>query len=67
MKSRSFAARKNSSSVIPARGLGRSTVHTSYSRDAGEELVRAQRQPFELFLRDLRHGLLLSSALSFAG
>jgi len=36
-------------------------------RNAGEELVRAQRQPFELSLRNLRHGLSLSNALSFAG
>jgi hypothetical protein len=40
-------------------------------RNVGEELVRAQQQPFELSLslslRDLRHDLSFSSALSFAG
>jgi hypothetical protein len=36
-------------------------------RDAGEELVHAQRHPLQLSLRDLGHGLSFGSALSFTG
>jgi hypothetical protein len=47
--------------------LGRSTAHTVVQRKAGEELMRAQRQPFELSLQICGMVYFFSSASSFAG
>jgi hypothetical protein len=67
VKSRSFAARKKLVEPDPSARAWQVDRPHVVQGNAREELMCAQRQPFELSLLDLRHDLSFSNALSFAG